>query len=61
MERLLFRGLGYVTAQHKILQPYLEVADNKQHIASLKEPIELCIVLRIEELRTSYKQAHIYI
>ena len=45
------RGPGYVTAQDIILPPYVEVVDNTQHIASLMEPIELCIVLQIERNR----------
>nr|YP_009484784.1 RNA polymerase alpha subunit [Cicuta virosa]ARR27948.1 RNA polymerase alpha subunit [Cicuta virosa] len=45
------RGPGYVTAQDIILPPYVEVVDNTQHIASLTEPIELCIVLQIERNR----------
>lgn len=45
------RGPGYVTAQDIILPPYVEVVDNTQHIASLTEPIELCIGLQIERNR----------
>nr|YP_010045669.1 RNA polymerase alpha subunit [Meeboldia microloba]QPG24126.1 RNA polymerase alpha subunit [Meeboldia yunnanensis]QPG24278.1 RNA polymerase alpha subunit [Meeboldia microloba]WVH46200.1 RNA polymerase alpha subunit [Meeboldia linearis] len=45
------RGPGNVTAQDIILPPYVEVVDNTQHIASLTEPIELCIGLQIERNR----------
>nr|UDN41600.1 RNA polymerase alpha subunit [Carpodetus archboldianus] len=45
------RGPGYVTAQDIISPPYVEVVDNTQHIASLTEPIELCIGLQIERNR----------
>nr|YP_009447145.1 RNA polymerase alpha subunit [Adenocalymma peregrinum]ATY48419.1 RNA polymerase alpha subunit [Adenocalymma peregrinum]AVM84199.1 RNA polymerase alpha subunit [Adenocalymma pubescens] len=45
------RGPGYVTAQDIILPPYVEIVDNTQHIASLTEPIDLCIRLEIERNR----------
>nr|WOZ12082.1 RNA polymerase alpha subunit [Prostanthera althoferi subsp. althoferi]WOZ12691.1 RNA polymerase alpha subunit [Prostanthera althoferi subsp. althoferi]WOZ12778.1 RNA polymerase alpha subunit [Prostanthera althoferi subsp. althoferi]WOZ12952.1 RNA polymerase alpha subunit [Prostanthera althoferi subsp. althoferi] len=45
------RGPGYVTAQDIILPPYVEIVDNTQHIASLTEPINLCIGLEIERNR----------
>nr|YP_010126843.1 RNA polymerase alpha subunit [Clerodendrum japonicum]QPO06317.1 RNA polymerase alpha subunit [Clerodendrum japonicum]QQY84696.1 RNA polymerase alpha subunit [Clerodendrum japonicum]UPW99802.1 RNA polymerase alpha subunit [Clerodendrum japonicum] len=45
------RGPGYVTAQDIILPPYVEIVDNTQHIASLIEPINLCIGLEIERNR----------
>nr|UOI20654.1 RNA polymerase alpha subunit [Eremophila christophori] len=45
------RGPGYVTAQDIILPPYVEIVDNTQYIASLTEPINLCIELEIERNR----------
>nr|YP_009366287.1 RNA polymerase alpha subunit [Aloysia citrodora]ARJ61874.1 RNA polymerase alpha subunit [Aloysia citrodora]UVF35504.1 RNA polymerase alpha subunit [Aloysia citrodora]UVF36531.1 RNA polymerase alpha subunit [Aloysia citrodora]UWI54024.1 RNA polymerase alpha subunit [Aloysia citrodora] len=45
------RGPGYVTAQDIILPPYVEIVDNTQHIASLTEPMNLCIGLEIERNR----------
>ena len=45
------RGPGYVTAQDIISPPYVEIVDNTQHIASLAEPIDLCIGLQIERNR----------
>nr|YP_010949586.1 RNA polymerase alpha subunit [Hydrocotyle wilfordii]WMV85268.1 RNA polymerase alpha subunit [Hydrocotyle wilfordii] len=45
------RGPGYVTAQDILLPPYVEIVDNTQHIASLVEPIDLCIELKIERNR----------
>nr|YP_010428504.1 RNA polymerase alpha subunit [Tetracera sarmentosa]USO20347.1 RNA polymerase alpha subunit [Tetracera sarmentosa] len=45
------RGPGYVTAQDIILPPSVEIIDNTQHIASLTEPIDLCIELQIERNR----------
>nr|AWI73530.1 RNA polymerase alpha subunit [Tonduzia stenophylla] len=45
------RGPGYVTAQDIVLPPYVEIVDNTQHIASLIEPIDLCIGLQIERNR----------
>nr|YP_009435344.1 RNA polymerase alpha subunit [Lobelia patula]ATG25345.1 RNA polymerase alpha subunit [Lobelia patula] len=45
------RGPGYITAQDIILPAYVEIVDNTQHIASLTEPIELCIELQIERKR----------
>nr|YP_009941080.1 RNA polymerase alpha subunit [Myoporum laetum]YP_010822091.1 RNA polymerase alpha subunit [Myoporum insulare]QOC70033.1 RNA polymerase alpha subunit [Myoporum laetum]UOI12077.1 RNA polymerase alpha subunit [Myoporum insulare] len=44
-------GYGYVTAQDIILPPYVEIVDNTQYIASLTEPINLCIGLEIERNR----------
>nr|YP_009749777.1 RNA polymerase alpha subunit [Leucanthemum maximum]YP_010030638.1 RNA polymerase alpha subunit [Alcea rosea]QIJ46052.1 RNA polymerase alpha subunit [Leucanthemum maximum]QOV01519.1 RNA polymerase alpha subunit [Alcea rosea]UVF34134.1 RNA polymerase alpha subunit [Alcea rosea] len=45
------KGPGYVTAQDIILPPSVEIVDNTQHIASLTEPIDLCIGLQIERNR----------
>nr|YP_010484270.1 RNA polymerase alpha subunit [Malvaviscus penduliflorus]UVV36380.1 RNA polymerase alpha subunit [Malvaviscus penduliflorus] len=45
------KGPGYVTAQDIILAPSVEIVDNTQHIASLTEPIDLCIGLQIERNR----------
>nr|WAX37639.1 RNA polymerase alpha subunit [Emblica urinaria] len=45
------KGPGYVTAQNIILPPSVELIDNTQHIASLTEPIDLCIGLKIERNR----------
>ena len=45
------KGPGYVTAQDIILPPSVELVDNTQHIASLTEPIDLCIGLQIERNR----------
>jgi DNA-directed RNA polymerase subunit alpha len=45
------KGPGYVTAQDIILPPSVEIIDNTQHIASLTEPIDLCIGLEIERNR----------
>nr|YP_010117721.1 RNA polymerase alpha subunit [Aucuba obcordata]QPM99995.1 RNA polymerase alpha subunit [Aucuba obcordata] len=45
------RGPGYITAQDIILPPYVEIVDKTQHIASLTEPIDLCIGLQIERNR----------
>nr|YP_009766037.1 RNA polymerase alpha subunit [Amherstia nobilis]QIS96397.1 RNA polymerase alpha subunit [Amherstia nobilis]QVX31029.1 RNA polymerase alpha subunit [Amherstia nobilis] len=45
------KGPGYVTSQDIILPPSVEVVDNTQHIASLTEPINLCIELQIERNR----------
>nr|YP_009742920.1 RNA polymerase alpha subunit [Cercidiphyllum magnificum]QID91347.1 RNA polymerase alpha subunit [Cercidiphyllum magnificum]QKV44298.1 RNA polymerase alpha subunit [Cercidiphyllum japonicum] len=45
------RGPGYVTAQDIISPPSVEIIDNTQHIASLTEPIDLCIGLQIERNR----------
>nr|YP_010642404.1 RNA polymerase alpha subunit [Saxifraga signatella]WBQ55556.1 RNA polymerase alpha subunit [Saxifraga signatella] len=44
-------GPGYVTAQDIISPPSVEIVDNTQHIASLTEPIALCIRLQIERHR----------
>nr|UOI12506.1 RNA polymerase alpha subunit [Eremophila longifolia] len=48
---ICIRGPGYVTAQDIILPPYVEIVDNTQYIASLTEPINLCIGLEIERNR----------
>nr|YP_009696616.1 RpoA [Kirengeshoma palmata]QEJ83424.1 RpoA [Kirengeshoma palmata] len=45
------KGPRYVTAQDIILPPYVEIVDNTQYIASLTEPINLCIELQIERNR----------
>nr|WRY69769.1 RNA polymerase alpha subunit [Phyllanthus hirsutus] len=45
------KGPGYVTAQNIILPPSVELIDNTQHIASLTEPVDLCIGLQIERNR----------
>ncbi|AEJ82588.1 DNA-directed RNA polymerase subunit alpha-like [Ricinus communis] len=45
------KGPGYITAQDIILPPFVEIIDNTQHIASLTEPIDLCIGLQIERNR----------
>nr|ATG24627.1 RNA polymerase alpha subunit [Lobelia fervens subsp. fervens] len=45
------RGPGYITAKDIISPPYVEIIDPSQHIASLTEPIELCIELQIERNR----------
>ncbi|TYH19467.1 hypothetical protein ES288_A05G354300v1 [Gossypium darwinii] len=45
------KGLGYVTAQDIILPPSVEIVDNTQNVASLTEPIDLCIGLQIERNR----------
>nr|YP_010365496.1 RNA polymerase alpha subunit [Pereskia aculeata]UOU85441.1 RNA polymerase alpha subunit [Pereskia aculeata] len=45
------RGPRCVTAQDIILPPYVEIVDNTQHIASLTEPIDLCIGLQLERNR----------
>nr|UQK97050.1 RNA polymerase subunit alpha [Suaeda salsa] len=45
------RGPRCVTAQDIILPPYVEIIDNTQHIASLTEPIDLCIRLQLERNR----------
>nr|YP_010218518.1 RNA polymerase alpha subunit [Diarthron linifolium]UBU98113.1 RNA polymerase alpha subunit [Diarthron linifolium] len=45
------KGPGYVTSQDIILPPSVKIIDNTQHIASLTEPIDLCIGLQIERNR----------
>ena len=45
------RGPGYVTAQDIISPPSVEIVDNTQHIASLTDPIDLCIGLKMERNR----------
>ncbi|PPD84444.1 hypothetical protein GOBAR_DD18623 [Gossypium barbadense] len=44
-------GPGYVTVQDIILPPSMEIVDNTQHVASLTEPIDLCIGLQIKRNR----------
>uniref|UniRef100_UPI0031F36810 RNA polymerase alpha subunit n=1 Tax=Platylobium obtusangulum x Platylobium triangulare TaxID=3041819 RepID=UPI0031F36810 len=48
---ICFKGPGYITAQDIILPPSVEIVDNTQHIANLREPINLCIGLQIERNR----------
>nr|YP_010437733.1 RNA polymerase alpha subunit [Papaver pseudo-orientale]UTA97777.1 RNA polymerase alpha subunit [Papaver pseudo-orientale] len=48
---IFVRGPGYVTAQDIILPPSVEIVDTTQHIASLTEPMDLCIGLQIERNR----------
>nr|YP_010882612.1 RNA polymerase alpha subunit [Labisia pumila]WIF27097.1 RNA polymerase alpha subunit [Labisia pumila] len=48
---ICIKGPGYVTAQDIISPTYVEIVDNTQHIASLTEPIDFCIVLQIERNR----------
>nr|YP_010212062.1 RNA polymerase alpha subunit [Thalictrum aquilegiifolium]YP_010565172.1 RNA polymerase alpha subunit [Thalictrum simplex]QFV17666.1 RNA polymerase alpha subunit [Thalictrum minus]UFY98503.1 RNA polymerase alpha subunit [Thalictrum baicalense]UZA65847.1 RNA polymerase alpha subunit [Thalictrum minus var. hypoleucum]UBI43824.1 RNA polymerase alpha subunit [Thalictrum aquilegiifolium]UZA65932.1 RNA polymerase alpha subunit [Thalictrum simplex] len=45
------KGPGYVTAQDIIAPPSVEIIDTTQHIASLTEPVDLCIRLQIERSR----------
>nr|WCJ53638.1 RNA polymerase alpha subunit [Coptis huanjiangensis]WCJ53723.1 RNA polymerase alpha subunit [Coptis huanjiangensis] len=45
------KGPGYITAQDIIPPPSVEIVDTTQHIASLTEPIDLCIGLQIERNR----------
>ncbi|TYG57730.1 hypothetical protein ES288_D08G166500v1 [Gossypium darwinii] len=45
------KGPGYVTVQDIILPPSMEIVDNTQHVASLTEPIDLCIGLQIKRNR----------
>uniref|UniRef100_UPI0030E198C5 RNA polymerase alpha subunit n=1 Tax=Pseudostellaria sylvatica TaxID=1895980 RepID=UPI0030E198C5 len=45
------RGPRCITAQDLILPSYVEIVDNTQHIASLTEPILLCIGLQLERNR----------
>nr|YP_009828962.1 RNA polymerase alpha subunit [Impatiens hawkeri]QJC59257.1 RNA polymerase alpha subunit [Impatiens hawkeri] len=45
------KGPGYVTSQDIILPPYVKIVDNTQHIASLTEPLDFCIELKIERNR----------
>nr|YP_010504789.1 RNA polymerase alpha subunit [Chrysosplenium zhouzhiense]UXE33506.1 RNA polymerase alpha subunit [Chrysosplenium zhouzhiense] len=44
-------GPGYITAQDIISPPSVEIIDHTQHIASLTEPIDLCIELQIQRNR----------
>nr|YP_010172232.1 RNA polymerase alpha subunit [Trapa kozhevnikoviorum]QSF20421.1 RNA polymerase alpha subunit [Trapa kozhevnikoviorum] len=48
---IFVKGPGCVTAQDIILPPSVEIIDKTQHIASLMEPINLCIELQIERNR----------
>nr|YP_010514175.1 RNA polymerase alpha subunit [Strongylodon macrobotrys]UXL85828.1 RNA polymerase alpha subunit [Strongylodon macrobotrys] len=48
---ICFKGPGYITAQDIILPPSVEIVDNTQHIANVKEPVNLCIELEIERNR----------
>nr|YP_010390478.1 RNA polymerase alpha subunit [Papaver nudicaule]UPW99674.1 RNA polymerase alpha subunit [Papaver nudicaule] len=48
---ICIRGPGYVTAQDIISPPSVEIVDPTQHIASLTEPMDLCIGLQIERNR----------
>ncbi|KAL2905050.1 DNA-directed RNA polymerase subunit alpha [Bienertia sinuspersici] len=50
-ESICVRGPRCVTAQDIILPPYVEIVDNTQHIASLTEPIDLCIRLQLDRNR----------
>nr|YP_010883934.1 RNA polymerase alpha subunit [Helleborus niger]WIW41506.1 RNA polymerase alpha subunit [Helleborus niger] len=45
------KGPGYITAQDIISPPSVEIVDTTQHIASLTEPMDLCIGLQIESNR----------
>nr|YP_009893878.1 RNA polymerase alpha subunit [Cleomella lutea]AMC32264.1 RNA polymerase alpha subunit [Cleomella serrulata]QKK40251.1 RNA polymerase alpha subunit [Cleomella lutea] len=45
------QGTGYITARDIILPPSAEIVDNTQHIATLTEPIDLCIGLQIARNR----------
>nr|YP_010978004.1 RNA polymerase alpha subunit [Chrysosplenium alpinum]WOC29743.1 RNA polymerase alpha subunit [Chrysosplenium alpinum] len=44
-------GPGYITAQDIISPPSVEIVDHTQHIASLTEPIDLYIGLKIQRNR----------
>nr|YP_010865624.1 RNA polymerase alpha subunit [Sanguinaria canadensis]WGT74549.1 RNA polymerase alpha subunit [Sanguinaria canadensis]WGT74889.1 RNA polymerase alpha subunit [Sanguinaria canadensis]WGT74974.1 RNA polymerase alpha subunit [Sanguinaria canadensis] len=48
---ICLRGPGNLTAQDIISPPSVEIVDTTQHIASLTEPIDLCIGLQIERNR----------
>nr|WCD60192.1 RNA polymerase alpha subunit [Papaver nudicaule] len=48
---ICIRGPGCVTAQDIISPPSVEIVDPTQHIASLTEPMDLCIGLQIERNR----------
>lgn len=45
------KGPKYITAQDIILPPSVEIVDTTQHIATLAEPIDLCIGLQIKRDR----------
>nr|YP_009403835.1 RNA polymerase alpha subunit [Legenere valdiviana]ASA35100.1 RNA polymerase alpha subunit [Legenere valdiviana] len=45
------KGPGYITAHDIIAPPSVKIIDNTQQIASLTEPIDLCIQLQIERNR----------
>nr|YP_010987225.1 RNA polymerase alpha subunit [Krascheninnikovia ceratoides]WOL38682.1 RNA polymerase alpha subunit [Krascheninnikovia ceratoides] len=51
------KGPKCITAQDIILPPYVEIVDNTQHIASLTEPIDLCIGLQLERNRGYHLKA----
>nr|UVN17442.1 RNA polymerase alpha subunit [Typhonium blumei] len=45
------KGPRYITAQDIILPPSVEIVDTTQHIATLTEPLDLCIALQIKRDR----------
>nr|YP_009967629.1 RNA polymerase alpha subunit [Zomicarpella amazonica]QIS89883.1 RNA polymerase alpha subunit [Zomicarpella amazonica] len=45
------KGPRYITAQDIILPPSVEIVDTTQHIATLTEPLDLCIGLQIQRDR----------
>nr|YP_010940011.1 RNA polymerase alpha subunit [Monstera deliciosa]WLN31423.1 RNA polymerase alpha subunit [Monstera deliciosa] len=45
------KGPRYITAQDIILPPSVEIVDTTQHIATLTEPLDLCIELQIQRDR----------
>nr|YP_010459250.1 RNA polymerase alpha subunit [Arisaema flavum]UUC02490.1 RNA polymerase alpha subunit [Arisaema flavum] len=45
------KGPGYIRAQDIILPPSVEIVDTTQHIATLTEPLDLCIGLQIQRDR----------
>nr|WBG73235.1 RNA polymerase alpha subunit [Aglaonema hybrid cultivar] len=45
------KGPRYITAQDIILPPSVEIVDTTQHIATLTEPLDLCIGLQIQRNR----------
>nr|YP_009556780.1 RNA polymerase alpha subunit [Stegnosperma cubense]YP_009567827.1 RNA polymerase alpha subunit [Stegnosperma halimifolium]QBC70206.1 RNA polymerase alpha subunit [Stegnosperma cubense]QBE88100.1 RNA polymerase alpha subunit [Stegnosperma halimifolium] len=51
------KGPKCVTAQDIILPPYVQIVDNTQRIASLTEPIDLCIGLQLEKNRGYHLKA----
>ncbi|KAJ6897754.1 RpoA [Populus alba x Populus x berolinensis] len=48
------KGAGYVTTQDIILPTFVEIIDNTQHIANLREMIDLHIELEIKRNRGYY-------